>query len=321
MPAARAIRLRIPGARLSDTIARVQTATPAETPVGMIGIGLMGQGIARNVQKHGYPLTLLDHPGNQPVDDLVAAGARLCRTPAELAGHATTIILCVTGAPQVEAVLTGPDGVLQALRPGTVVIDCSTSLPRTSERMAAAVAAAGGTFIDAAMTRLPQNAQDGTLNLLVGGEAAVLERVRPLLDTFSEHITHVGPVGSGHLMKLLHNYVSMGFIALLAEVSAHAHRAGLDMEILIDVLNRGGGGGAALQRLAPFLRTGDPSNVPFALGNACKDLTYYAQTAGENGVPREIAEAVRATLQQAVDHGHGSRYVPELAGLLRTPTA
>jgi 3-hydroxyisobutyrate dehydrogenase-like beta-hydroxyacid dehydrogenase len=289
--------------------------------VGMIGIGLMGQGIARNVLKHGYPLSILDHPGNQPIDDLVAGGARVCRTPDAVAEHADAIILCVTGAPQVETVLTGPNGLLAALKPGAVVIDCSTSLPRTSERMAAATQAAGGTFIDAAMTRLPKHAQEGTLNLLVGGDPAVLERVRSLLESFSEHITHVGPVGSGHLMKLLHNYVSMGFIALLAEVSAHAQHAGIDMATLVDVLARGGGGGAALQRISPFLLTGNPSDVPFSVSNACKDLTYYTQTASEAGVRREIAEAVTRTLQSAVDGGHGSAYVPELAAVLRAPSS
>jgi len=284
----------------------------------MIGIGLMGQGIARNVQKHGFPLTLLDHPGNQPVDDLVAAGAAVRQTPAGVADHVDTVIVCVTGAPQVEAVLTGADGVITSLRPGTVVIDCSTSLPETSRRMAAAVEAAGGRFIDAAMTRLPKHAQEGTLNLLVGGDVSVLDDVRPLLESFSEHITHVGPVGSGHLMKLLHNYVSMGFLALLAEVSAHAHHAGVDMATLIDVLARGGGGGVALQRISPFLLTDDPSDVPFALSNACKDLTYYTKTATDAGVHHDIADAVRDTLQSAVDSGHGSDYVPQLAAFLRS---
>jgi 3-hydroxyisobutyrate dehydrogenase-like beta-hydroxyacid dehydrogenase len=287
----------------------------------MIGIGLMGQGIARNVLKHGFSLAILDHPGNQPVDDLVSGGARVCQTPASVAGHSNAIILCVTGAPQVEAVLTGPNGVLENLQAGTVVIDCSTSLPRTSERMAAAVEAAGGTFIDAAMTRLPKHAQEGTLNLLVGGDLAVLNDVRPLLESFSENITHVGPVGAGHLMKLLHNYVSMGFMALLAEVSAHAYHAGVDMATLVDVLAKGGGGGVALQRISPFLLTGDPSDVPFALSNACKDLTYYTRTAAEAGVHREIAEAVTKTLQSAVDSGHGSDYVPQLAAVLRTPAS
>lgn len=286
--------------------------------VGMIGIGLMGQGIARNVLKHGFPLTILEHPGNQPVDDLLAGGARLATSPAAVAQQAQVIILCVTGAPQVEAVITGENGLVGTLKPGTIVIDCSTSLPRTSERMAAAVEAAGGRFIDAAMTRLPKHAQEGTLNLLVGGDPAVLSEVRTLLESFSENITHVGPVGAGHLMKLLHNYVSMGFIALLAEVSAHAHHAGIDMATLIDVLAKGGGGGVALQRITPFLLTGDPSDVPFALSNACKDLTYYTQTATDAGVHREIAQAVTHTLQSAVDGGHGATYVPELAAVLRT---
>lgn len=289
--------------------------------VGMIGIGLMGQGIARNVLKRGFPLAILDHPGNQPTGDLVAGGARVYQTPAALAAEVDVIILCVTGAPQVEAVLTGPGGVLETLKPGTIVIDCSTSLPRTSERMAAAVAAAGGVFIDAAMTRLPQHAQAGTLNLLIGGDPAVLERVRPLLESFSESMTHVGPVGAGHLMKLLHNYVSMGFLALLSEVSAHAHHAGIDTATLVDVLAKGGGGGVALDRISPFLLTGDSSNVSFALSNACKDLTYYTQTATESGVHREIAEAVTRTLQSAVDDGHGGKYIPELAAVLRTPAS
>ena len=289
------------------------------TRVAMIGIGLMGHGIARNILKHGFPLTILDHPGNQPTDDLTAAGATLRKTSAEVAAGADVVVLCVTGAPQVEAVLTGPSGVVEALGADAVVIDCSTSLPETSERMAAAVAARGGHFLDAAMTRLPKNAEDGTLNLLVGGDVAILERVRPILEAFSEHITHVGPVGAGHRMKLLHNYVSMGFLALLAEVAAHAHHAGLDMATLIDVLERGGGGGAALNRITPFLTSGDPSNVAFALSNACKDLTYYTRTAAEAGLHRDIAEAVMRTLQAAVDNGHGSRYVPELAAILQKP--
>ncbi|MCC7548743.1 MAG: NAD(P)-dependent oxidoreductase [Burkholderiales bacterium] len=285
--------------------------------VGIIGVGLMGQGIAKNVIRRGYPLSLMDHPGNQPIDELVASGARVCASPGEVAREAEAIVLCVTGAPQVEAVLTGPGGVVDALRPGAVVIDCSTSLPDTSIRMAAALQAVGGHFLDAAMTRLPQHAQAGTLNLLCGGEPQVLESVRPILEAFSESIVHVGPVGAGHRMKLLHNYVSLGCMALLAEVAAHAHQAGIDPAILVDVLASGGGGGAALQRMTPFLIEGDASNVPFFLGNAAKDLGYYCEMAAHAGVYREIAQAVNRTLQRSVAGGHGRAYIPELAALLR----
>lgn len=287
--------------------------------VGMIGVGLMGQGIARNISRHGYLLYLLDHPGNQPIDDLVSAGARVCSTAAEVARQTEVIILCVTGAPQVEAVLSGPDGVVHGVRPGSIVVDCSTSMPDTSTRMAAALQCVGGRFLDAAMTKLPQHAQAGTLNLLCGGEPAVLEAVRPILDSFSERIVHVGPVGAGHRMKLLHNYVSIGFMALLAEVAAHAQQAGFDPNVLVDVLAQGGGGGAALQRMTPFMIQGDASNVPFFLGNAAKDLGYYCEMAAHSGVHRDIAEAVRHTLRQAVESGHGGDFIPQLAALLREP--
>ena len=286
--------------------------------IGIVGVGLMGHGIAASIQRSGRAIGFVDHPGNQPTDDLVAAGARVAATPAELARTCGTIILCVTGSPQVEAVLLDEtDGALRGLRPGTVVIDLSTAIPASTERLAARVAQAGGRFMDSAMTRTPKEAAEGRLNLLVGADEALFAQVRPLLACFAENITLCGPVGSGHRMKLLHNYVSMGFMALLAEVSAHAHHAGIDMATLIDVLAKGGGGGVALQRISPFLLTGDPSDVPFALSNACKDLTYYTQTATEAGVHREIAEAVTKTLQSAVDGGHGTDYIPQLAAVLR----
>jgi 3-hydroxyisobutyrate dehydrogenase-like beta-hydroxyacid dehydrogenase len=286
--------------------------------IGMIGIGLMGHGIAWNIANAGYGLTILDHPGNQPVDDLRGMGAQVAPRIADVVQAADVVVLCVTGSPQVEAILTGTDGVIAHLRPGTVVVDCSTALPESSARMAAAVAASGGHFLDAAMTRLPQHARAGTLNLLVGGDPAVLEGVRPLLETFSENITHIGGAGSGHLMKLMHNYVSLGFITLLAEVAAHGQKAGLDMATLVDVLAQGGGGGTALQRISPFLLAGDPSSVPFFISNAAKDLSYYRQAAEAAGAKRAIAEAVGSTLDAEVSAGHGQEYVPKLAALLKS---
>jgi 3-hydroxyisobutyrate dehydrogenase-like beta-hydroxyacid dehydrogenase len=218
----------------------------------------------------------------------------------------------------VEAILTGGDGVIAHLRPGMAVVDCSTALPESSVRMAAAVTAAGAQFLDAAMTRLPQHARAGTLNLLIGGDPALLERVRPLLDTFSENITHIGGVGSGHLMKLLHNYVSLGFVTLLAEVAAHGQKAGVEMATLVDVLAQGGGGGTALQRISPFLLTGDPSSMPFFISNAAKDLGYYRQAAEAVGAYRSIAAAVGDTLDAVVASGHGQDFVPQLPALLKS---
>lgn len=284
--------------------------------IGMVGIGFMGHGIATNLQKHGHPLALFDHPGNQPLDALKTGGATTTASLRELAAGSDVLITVLTGSPQVEQVLTGPDGLLQGLRPGTVVIDCTTAIPSSTVRMAQAVQAAGGRFLDAPMTRTPKEAAEGRLNLLVGGDAALLAEVRPVLACFAENITHVGDVGAGHGMKLLHNYVSLGMVTLLAEAAACAGRSGVAMDAFVDVLAKGGGGGIALERIKPFLLAGDTGGLRFSIANARKDLDYYGTMAADAGAERGIAQAVLATLEQALAQGGPQALVPELARLL-----
>jgi len=284
--------------------------------IGLVGVGLMGHGIASNIVKHGHPLSVLEHPGNQPLDALKAAGVKTFATASELAAAVDVVILCVTGTPQVEAVLLGDTGVLKGMRPGTVVIDCSTALPDSTERLAKIVADAGGRFMDAAMTRTPKEAAEGRLNLLVGGDAELFRDCRPLLACFAENITHAGPVGAGHRMKLLHNYVSLGSVALIAEAAACAERAGVDPEVFIDVLVKGGGGGTALERLRPFLMNKDPNGLRFAMSNALKDLGYYTAMAEASHSARSIAEGVRQTLEGAVQGSDPQALMPELVAVL-----
>lgn len=285
---------------------------------GIIGIGLMGHGIATNLVRHGHALTMLEHPGNQPLDALKAAGATSVHSARELAARSDVVILVVTGSPQVEAVLTGPGGVLEGLRPGSTVIDCSTAIPASTARMAAAVQAVGARLLDAPMTRTPKEAAEGRLNLLVGGDAALLEECRPLLRCFAENITHVGPVGAGHAMKLLHNYVSLGMVTLLAEAAACAQRSGVAPEAFVDVLAKGGGGGIALERLKPYLLAGDTGGLRFSIANARKDLDYYNAMAGDAGAARAVAAAVLATLDGALARSDATTLVPELVRLLAT---
>jgi len=284
--------------------------------IGMIGIGLMGHGIATNLQKHGHALAVLDHAGNQPLDGLKAGGAQVCTSSAALAARSDVVILVLTGSPQVEAVLTGEGGVLAGLRPGSVVIDCSTAIPSSTLRMAAAVQAAGSHWLDSPMTRTPKEAAEGRLNLLVGGDAAVLARCRPLLQCFAENISHVGPAGAGHGMKLLHNYVSLGMATLLAEAAACASRSGVAPEVFVDVLAKGGGGGTALERLKPFLLAGDPNGLRFSIANAAKDLGYYNAMAADADAQRAIAAAVLATLEGTAAQAAPGALLPEVAGLL-----
>ena len=185
--------------------------------IGMIGLGLMGLGIATNIVKKGFALTAMEHPGNQPLVDLIAAGAQTAPTAQAVAQASDIVILCVNGSAQVEAILAGDTGLLAGLRAGMTVIDCSTSIPASTQQVAATLAQRGVRFMDAAMTRTPNEAMQGRLNLLIGGDAALLEEVRPLLSTFAENIVHAGGVSAGHSMKLLHNFVSLGSVTLLAE--------------------------------------------------------------------------------------------------------
>ncbi|MEO8543757.1 MAG: NAD(P)-dependent oxidoreductase [Burkholderiaceae bacterium] len=284
--------------------------------IGMVGIGMMGHGIASNLLKHGHELAVLEHAGNQPLDALTAAGAITFSSAAALAEHAEVVILVLTGSPQVEAVLTGADGVLAGLKAGSVVIDCSTAIPSSTIRMAQAVANAGSAMLDAPMTRTPKEAAEGRLNLLVGGDAALFETCRPLLACFAENITHVGAVGSGHSMKLLHNYVSLGSVALIAEAAACAQRSGVAPEVFVDVLAKGGGGGMALERLKPYLLTQDSSGLRFSIANAAKDMGYYQTMAGDAQAHLAIAAAVLATLQGADAKAVPGALLPELVSLL-----
>jgi 3-hydroxyisobutyrate dehydrogenase-like beta-hydroxyacid dehydrogenase len=284
--------------------------------IGMVGIGLMGHGIAGNLLKHGHALTVFEHPGNQPLEALQARGAQVVASLHAVAAAADVIVLCVTGSPQVEAVVLGEDGLLARLRAGTVIVDCSTAVPASTERVAAAVKAAGGRFADAPMTRTPREAEEGRLNLLVGADEALFAELRPLLACFAENITHCGGVGAGHRMKLLHNFVSLGGAALIAEAAACARRGGVAPEIFVEVLAKGGGAGVTLERMRPFLEHGDDSGLKFALSNAVKDLGYYATMAADSGAVQTIAQAVRLDLELGVQALGGERFVPALVDAL-----
>jgi len=285
--------------------------------IGMIGLGLMGLGIATNIVKKGFALTAMEHAGNQPLGDLIAAGARTAATAQAVAQASDTVILCVNGSAQVDAILAGDTGLLAGLREGMTVIDCSTSIPGSTLQVAATLARRGVRFMDAAMTRTPNEAMQGRLNLLVGGDAALLQACRPVLSTFAENIVHAGGVSAGHSMKLLHNFVSLGSVTLLAEAAACARRASIDDAVFVEVLEKGGGWGAALERLKPYLLRGETSGLRFSMANALKDLGYYADMAQGSGAHDVAAQAMQATLAAACQTVDPQTLLPELVGLLQ----
>ncbi|MBN3754355.1 NAD(P)-dependent oxidoreductase [Paraburkholderia sp. Tr-20389] len=284
--------------------------------VGMVGIGLMGHGIASNIVKHGYPMVLFEHPGNQPLNRLLESGATSTPSLKELAEAVEVIILCVTGTPEVEDALFKKDGLLEGIKKGSVVIDCSTAIPSSSERIAVEVAKRGAAFLDAPMTRTPKEAAEGRLNLTVGGDLELFESVKPLMQCYAENIVYAGPVGAGHRLKLIHNFVSLGFSAVLAEAAACAERADIPSHVFLDVIGKGGGDSVVLNRFRPYLESRDSSGFRFYLSNALKDMIYYTTMARESGASHQTAESVRSTFENASKVGSQQATILELIDIL-----
>lgn len=302
---------------MTQTATQVKsTAMPSgpEPSVGLVGVGMMGHGIALNLLKHGRKLAFLNHTGNQPVGDLLAAGAQAVGDLTTLAQNAEVIILCVTGSPEVESVLYG-GGLLAALTSKHVLIDCSTALPSSTAKVSQAVIAQGAQFLDSPMTRTPKEAALGCLNLIVGGERALFEAQVPLLRCFAENITYAGPIGAGHQMKLLHNFVSMGFAAVLAEAAACAARMGVSNEVFVEILAKGGGDSVVLNRLRPYLENEDDSGFRFTLANAVKDMTYYRTMVEQAQAQGTMAQAVKETYETGLSRDSQAT-IPALITLL-----
>lgn len=283
---------------------------------GLIGAGLMGHGIARNILEGGFPLAYLAHPGNRPTDDLLELGAVEVSRLGDLVARSDVVLLCVTGSPQVEEVVLGDNGVASAIAPGQIVVDLSTVEPATTGRVHAAIKGSGADYLDIPMTRTPKEAEAGKLNLLAGGDAATLEALRPLLSCFAENIYHAGPVGAGHALKLLHNFVSLGNCALLAEAVACARKTDVDMDTFLEVLRTGGGDSVALKRLTPYITKGDEAGFLFTLGNCSKDMTYYTDMAESLGAPTSGASSIRDLYGRLSADGAAELPVPRMIDLL-----
>ena len=182
--------------------------------IGFIGVGLMGHGMAKNIVEKGFPLIVMGHRNRAPVDDLVTRGASEAKTPREMAAAADIIHICVTGSPQVESLIRGPDGVVASGKTGLIVIDCSTADPVSTLQLAAELKAAGMELVDAPLSRTPKEAEEGTLDCMVGADPDVFAKVKPVIECWSTNINYLGAFGLGHKMKLVNNFVAMGYAAI-----------------------------------------------------------------------------------------------------------
>jgi 3-hydroxyisobutyrate dehydrogenase-like beta-hydroxyacid dehydrogenase len=281
--------------------------------IGFVGVGLMGHGMAKNLLAKGFPLTLRVHRNRAAAQDLLAAGATEAASYAELARAADIVILCVTGAPQVEEVVAGPDGLASGARQGLIVVDTSTSEPAMTSRMRALLAGQGVRFVDAPLARTPVEAEQGRLNIMVGADDATFAELQPVFAAFCENIVHAGPPGHGIVLKLINNFIAQAICTATAEACAAAAKSGLSLAKLHQVISAGAVNSGLFQMIVGrILESGDLTGLKFTLSNAAKDLRYYTHFTESMMLPSIVGEAVHQSLVTANALGFGDRYVPSL---------
>ena len=281
--------------------------------IGFVGVGLMGHGIAKNLLAKGFPLTLRVHRNRAAAQDLLAAGAAEAASNAELARNADIVILCVTGAPQVEEVVLGPEGIASAAREGLIVVDTSTSEPATTSRMRNVLADQQVRFVDAPLARTPVEAEQGRLNIMIGADDATFAELQPTFAAFCENIVHAGPPGHGIVLKLINNFIAQAICTATAEACAAAAKSGLSIRKLHQVISAGAVNSGLFQMLVgKMLESGDLSGLKFTLSNAAKDLRYYTHFTESMMIPSIVGEAVHQSLVTANALGFGDKYVPSL---------
>lgn len=281
--------------------------------IGFIGVGLMGHGMAKNIVTKGYPLVVMGHRNREPVEHLVLLGAKEAKTAREVAAACDIVHLCVTGSTQVEALVRGPDGLLAGAKPGMIIIDCSTSNPVSTLALAAEAKAAGVAFADAPLSRTPKEAEAGTLDTMVGADPETFARIEPVLRCWAGLVVHLGPVSLGHKMKLVGNFVAMGYAALYSEAIAISRKAGLSIEQFHSVIGAGRMRSPFYDTFMQWSLVGDENAHRFTISNAHKDMRYLASMANELGIVNGIQAQVKNSFAAMEAAGKGDKFVPMLA--------
>ena len=280
--------------------------------IGFIGVGLMGHGMAKNLLAKGYPVSVKGHRNRAPVDDLKGRGATEAATAAELARTTDIVFLCVTGSPQVEECVFGPDGLASAARPGLTIVDTSTAEPASTNALRERLATLGVTFVDAPLARTPKEAEEGRLNTMVGATPEVFARLEPVFKAFCENVVHVGPPGAGHVVKLANNFIAMTIACASAEAGMAVRRMGVDPQKLVDVIGLGAINNGIFQGVLAQTLQGNFEALKFALDNARKDVRYYTHMTESLPMTSIMAEATHQSLVNACMLGYGQEYVPSL---------
>jgi 2-hydroxy-3-oxopropionate reductase len=282
--------------------------------VGVIGLGIMGAPMARNLLRAGFPLLVWNRTP-QRADALVEAGAQRAASPRELAERAAVTITMLSDTPDVEAVYRAPDGVLAGASAGDVLIDMSTIAPRAARELAAEAAARGAALLDAPVSGGDVGARDGTLSIMVGGNPAALEHARPILEALGTRITHVGASGAGQVVKACNQVVVALTIEAVSEALVLGSKAGVDPERILDVLGGGLAGNKVMEvRRRNFLE--HDFTPGFRIDLHHKDLNIALESGDAYGVPLPATAIVQQLMRTLRARGRGGEDHTALLGLM-----
>jgi 3-hydroxyisobutyrate dehydrogenase len=275
--------------------------TAQQGPVGMVGVGNMGGRMTRRMIEAGHQVQAVDADPAR----VSGCGATPAGSLAALAAGCDVIMLSLPDSSIIESVIRGPDGLLAHARPGQVIVDLSTANPASTRALHGELAAQGVQLLDAGISGGAAAADKGTLTLMVGGDPAALDAVRPLLDTFSAHVHHLGASGSGHVAKVLNNFLNGVTLAATAEVMVAGKKAGLDLAQLLDVINSSSGVSFASTNRFPHIIKGDYLEGGLTGQLMAKDVRLYLQLSEDLGVPTLVGPGTLTAFQVSNALGYG----------------
>jgi len=278
--------------------------------IGFIGLGLMGGNMVENLQKRGFELNVMDL-NKDAVAACVARGATQATSAKELAAASDIVMLCLTTSNVVEALVYAEDGILAGIKEGAVLIDFGTSIPASTRKIGADLAAKGAGMIDAPLGRTPAHAKDGLLNIMAAGDKDTFEKVKPILEQQGENVFHLGALGAGHTTKLINNFMGMTTVTAMSQAFAVADRAGVDRQQLFDIMSAGPSN-SPFMHFCKNYAIDNNSDLGFSIANANKDLGYFLKMVEDLGTRSQIAEGTSANLQAGVDLDMGNGNVPEI---------
>lgn len=283
--------------------------------VALLGLGTMGRGMAANLLKAEYPLTVYNRTRAR-AEALKSSGARVAETPAAAAREAAVVLAMLADDEASRTAWLGPDGALAAMLPGSVVVECSTLSPDWVAELDAEARRRGLQMVEAPVTGSRAQADAGQLNFLAGANAETLAGVTPILRCMSKEILHLGPVGSGAQLKLINNFLCAVQVTSFAEALAWIERTGLNREAALEFLKKGAPGSGILNAMADRM-TKRTYEVNFLLRLMAKDVRYAHAAAEQRGVDLSMAEPAEALFQKAQEKGHGEQDMSAVAEVTR----